>query len=214
MGMLRIQVTIPRTTGLPEDAITNTWHYYKVGAASGAEVLQAVDYIGDFYSLAVGGFAVHQFLSNLVDPHLARFKVYDLADPEPRAPIHDSVEDLGASGGAGFPAEVALCLSYQGDQVSGEPQRQKRGRIYIGPMVTAESVSAAGDIRPDTPQRATLAGAAARLAGTGTADFFWAVNSEVFAGPTKVTNGWVDNAYDTQRRRGSDATSRDLWVAA
>jgi hypothetical protein len=40
----------------------------------------------------------------------------------------------------------------------------------------------------------------------------WAVYSTVNATGVEVTNGWVENAWDTQRRRGRIATVRTVFI--
>jgi hypothetical protein len=65
----------------------------------------------------------------------------------------------------------------------------------------------------------TLKGAAARLAAAGPgAD--WIVYSELEQGRVgpeygglSVTHGWVDNAFDVQRRRGVDPGLRWEWAS-
>jgi hypothetical protein len=37
----------------------------------------------------------------------------------------------------------------------------------------------------------------------------WSVADQI---AVPVANGWIDNAFDVQRRRGVDYTSRTLWA--
>jgi hypothetical protein len=123
-----------------------------------------------------------------------------------------------------LPNEVALCLSYQAVAISGESQARRRGRIFFGPLCnTANTLSATGECRPSAALVTALCGAATLLAtpaATAAGDLVhWAVYS-----PTTdltetiddafqdVDNGWVDNSFDTQRRRGRDATARTTWT--
>jgi hypothetical protein len=41
----------------------------------------------------------------------------------------------------------------------------------------------------------------------------WVVWSEADQDAGSVFDGWIDNAFDTQRRRGVQASSRTTWVA-
>jgi hypothetical protein len=58
----------------------------------------------------------------------------------------------------------------------------------------------------------TLAKALRDLIDASVTETTWslAVYSVADAVAREVTNGWVDNAWDTQRRRGIDATARTL----
>lgn len=42
-------------------------------------------------------------------------------------------------------------------------------------------------------------------------DWGWVIWSEKLEQSFAVAGGWVDNAWDTQRRRGMPATTRTLW---
>jgi hypothetical protein len=51
--------------------------------------------------------------------------------------------------------------------------------------------------------------AGSNLVSTGGGDFGqWVVRSEVLADYQVITHGWVDNEWDSQRRRRLAATSR------
>jgi hypothetical protein len=41
--------------------------------------------------------------------------------------------------------------------------------------------------------------------------YTWVAYSGKLGTGTVVTNGWCDNSFDTQRRRGQDPTVRDTW---
>jgi hypothetical protein len=111
-----------------------------------------------------------------------------------------------------------LVLSYRGLLTPGVPDRRNRGRVYLGPLVRDNSAVENGDVRPTSTAINKLAGAGDFLATSfGVVDVVsWCVYSrrqrglgvpvEQYAIP--VTSIHVDNAYDTQRRRGRDATSR------
>jgi len=69
------------------------------------------------------------------------------------------------------------------------------------------------DGRP-TPAMVTAlaaAGGALLTASTAAATWAWLTYSTVAPGYTQVVNGWVDNEWDTQRRRGRAATSRTTF---
>jgi len=136
----------------------------------------------------------------------SQIRLYRLNDDPPREP---TVYDFTLTGTAatGMPAEVALCISYFATRnIAG-----RRGRIYIGPLSSSVGSFIGADWRPTTATRDTLAGKATDLlAAADLAGWPWALlSSDGVARP--ITDGWVDDAFDTQRRRGLDPTDRTLW---
>jgi hypothetical protein len=128
-------------------------------------------------------------------------KVYNMADPTPR-PIIATKQTLGGASVAG-PHEVALCLSYY----SGRNLPRTRGRIYLGPFqgsIVAVATPNAVTISDLITLGTSIHAAFAALGGS------WAIHSVKDNTFLPITNTWVDNAWDTQRRRGMKATSRTL----
>jgi hypothetical protein len=144
----------------------------------------------------------------------------------PRVPIVEDTITLTTAVGNCLPTECAICLSYEGAPVSGQVQARRRGRIYLGPLIQNNTTTSAGRVIVSAATTTAITNAATALAGiSGPPDAFWSVFSPTLAGPepwsagtlssamTQATRGWVDNALDTQRRRGSDPTLRTLWTA-
>jgi len=140
-------------------------------------------------------------------------RYYDQADPTPQVPLRISeIGDVTTTSGEGLPDEVALCLSFHANLVSGQPPARRRGRIYIGPLGANARTSGAPNNRPDSAFIGRLAAAATDLVdGANAASVPWVVHSEAAGDDFFVIAGWVDNAFDTQRRRGVAATSRTTW---
>ena len=137
-------------------------------------------------------------------------KSYDVDDPEPRAPVLTNNYNLTPSG-AGLPPEVSLVMSFQAEQASGIPQARRRNRIYI-PFLQSSANDTQG--RPSTSiVSAVQAAGAALLAASGPTsnDWQWIVYSATDATFDLVENGWVDNEWDIQRRRGRPATTRSVF---
>lgn len=202
-GTLKLQVTLPMTSALPEDAVTNTFHWNYSAGGGTATAQEACDALEVFYT------ALRPYFANNVDFANARFKAYDLAHPEPRAPVLDvPLVVTGSNTDDPLPAEVALCVSWTADNVSGGVMARRRGRTYIGPL--GRGTQDAADRRhPDNDivdAFSTAGGTLASFAGT--------LGQLAIYSPTDgiardVTGGWVDNAYDTVRSRGVDATYRN-----
>lgn len=136
-------------------------------------------------------------------------RVYDLADPKPRPErafeAFVSGSPLAVTNMA--PDQVALCLSYY----STRNLPRQRGRIYIGPFALSGTAVNSCLIPPGGPTvnhfNALVAlGEALKAITHGT----WSVFSSK-DGVHHITNGWVDNRWDTQRRRLPKATARTLW---
>lgn len=136
----------------------------------------------------------------------------------------------------GEPSEVALCLSYKNVSSGNVPQAQRRGRIYLGPFTNnvVAPPDAAGVSRP-VPDLLTYwrrLGEKLRDELDGDGDK-WVIYSRPFAGrpetprpgrrtlpalPARpgwiyeVEQLWMDNSFDTVRRRGETATIRDIGL--
>nr|CRY97454.1 hypothetical protein [uncultured prokaryote] len=208
MASLLAQVTIPYITSIPTDISINTWSFESsldndLAAADIAEGLE------DFYA------QIGTYLSPVLNPAVSRLKIYDRADPEPRVPFYDeTLVGPGNNTGTIIPEEVAACLSFRGALTSGASQRRRRGRVYLGPL-SITGVAAGGTGRSEVKTAfvtAIHAGADALLTALG-ATTEHVVHSGVGGTDTVVTTYWVDNAFDTQRRRGPDASSRTTWTS-
>lgn len=218
--LMRAQVTIPRVTGVPEDAFTNTWYFDgdDLGGpiADGGYHDTVMTLLGNFYH------AIDQFLCGMAGT-VATVKIYDMRDPEPRIPERIDTIALTLGTGDWMPAEVALCLSFQAAGASGVNQARRRGRVYLGPIDhDATYTQNLGDVRPTSTCRDAIAAAAGALRDGADTTFGSHVSWAVYS-PTldvvgtiddafnDVDNGWVDNSFDTQRRRGSAPSLRSLF---
>lgn len=209
MAVWRSLVIVPMTSGNPKDITVNTWHVRSLSGAS----------FDDWYNAWKGAL---QTLYNTITPQLAssvdktkiRMKTYALDDPPPRAPVRDELFTITASlGSTELPHEIAVCCSFQGDPVSGQKQARRRGRVYFGPLFaggTAGSLLSPAAVTAFANAMDTFASA------SGSTTFYdWIVLSDTAATEYRevsVTNGWVDNAVDIQRRRGTAPTTRTTWA--
>jgi len=197
-----VQVTIPTTDNLAANYASNTWHFF----ADSDSVLTTV-----FTALKAFYTASSDRMSNLVRPSDWMIKAYNDADAIPRAPVLQEEWDTGLTFSVGpLPTEVALCLSFQGAPVSGIPQARRRGRIFF-PFLNTSQLGTDG--RPASACISDLTTNADTLmtAGATAGTWHWITNTSFDPGPVSVVNGWVDNEWDTQRRRGRKATSRTTW---
>lgn len=209
----RAQVVLKGKSGLAEDVYVNNF-VFRNDQGVVADVNDAADAIAArlsaFYTTpGANGARVGQYLSGRAIQQQAEIRVYDLGQAPPRMP-HVRPLDLGALSGTGLPEEVALCLSYY----AGRPLPRRRGRIYVGPLADTAVQTGTGNVEPHPSFRQTLAQAAAGLASqSATAQVRWHLLSQTDQSAHMITGGWIDNAFDTQRRRGSKATARTTWGA-
>lgn len=215
----RVQVSFPLGSGVPEDAVVNVWHFDDDDdpvAAPDDTGLWITQQLDQFYS-AVGPVVFANSLTGT-----ASLKMYDMAEPEPRQAVHTSEFTFATAASDPFPGEVALTLSAAADFESGVPAARRRGRIYLGPIAQSAGTKVNHQIRPSVGAMTAVRDAADDLAAgfehPGSPGFrlHWAIYSprtQQLGGTigqafNDVQSGWVDDAFDTQRRRGCKPLSR------
>lgn len=215
MGYCRALVELNRDTLIPEDLVVNTWHFITPGSVADAAADLTVN-IDAFYT-SIGSLLASSLTGT------GTIKYYDMEDPEPRSPVATGSVVFTTANNS-LPGEVALVLSFQGPLVSGANQSRRRGRLFIGPLGTAVAEASTGDVRPTASARNTLVTAAeALMDDTSLPGLIWTVFSPTTAGPapwsegaledamTTVTNGWVNDAFDTMRSRGLRPSARTIF---
>lgn len=203
MPNYRVQTVLKSVDLVPANFVTNTWY---VDADTVPDLATPLGEIQAIYGDSVG------YLSPLIAQNGHENKVYDMADPEPRAPIIIQTWNLAsAPSGTALPPEVCLCLSFQGARVSGLPQARRRGRIYFGPL---DTTALGSDGRPAGAFITSLRNSASDFLTLSNAatTWKWKQYSRVNDGFSTVEDGWVDNEFDVQRRRGRAWTSRTLFT--
>jgi hypothetical protein len=217
MGQGRLQLSIARDNGLPEDTVTNTWYVTdQVSSSFGTVSAEPCsDALLTFYVNMQSWFA--SILTGTLS-----VKAYDMSDTEPRAPVWEDTASW-SPGSTSLPAELACCLSFRGASVSGEPMARRRGRVYLGPL----SEGALGTVSTsDRPVSSSLFAAvdthyatmvtAWGAVGSGYEHCVYSPTTDasqtITASCIPVELAWMDNAWDVQRRRGAKATSRTtVW---
>lgn len=205
--ILKTQVRIESQSGIPADAIVNTFHWILEDETRPAAVTAAgliVTKLEAFY----GAFDQLMPLATLALG--MQIKTYTLLDPQPRVPVLTSTGTFVPAVGGPLPKEVAVCLSYRGNLVSGSNPARRKGRLFLGPFLASQidGTVVAGEVRPLASLTATLRAAGQVLAGVVAGEPSWAVYSPTGLTVTPVTFVSTDNAFDTQRRRGAAPTIR------
>jgi len=201
MALYRVQCRLPATSGVVNDLAMNTWHFI---ADDLTALALAVTSLGTFYD------GIDVIYPGTVDVANATYTAYDLDDEMPRAPVLEGTLGSMSSTGNPYPTEMAICLSFQAPRQSGVAQARRRGRVFLGPLDTGAGDSSG---RPATSYITAIHDAADGLltASDSASTWSWAVYSPTAGVAITVTNGWVDNAFDVQRRRGVDPTSRQTF---
>lgn len=196
-------------SGEAEDRIVNVFHF--TSAATYEEMNpDCIAAVTDFYN----GTNPTSTLSAYLSPWLnfpAEIRTYDMDLPKnTRVPSINAWERAFATNPTGLPEEVAACITLHA-VVPPALNRRRRGRLYIGPLNASALAggSNAGPSRPSGVFMNDAAAAAGRLVASGSSGPVWSILSKV---PTenyvRIAAGYVDNAFDTQRRRGPDPTAR------
>lgn len=202
MAIHRCLITLHTEDANPANFITNTL-YFDDDEDSGTNLpliaAEVIEKYGD----------IDAFFSPLLAEDGHDIEFYRMSDPTPRVPVYSDTWNFPGSLAVNTePPEVALVLSFQGAKSSGVNQASRRGRIYLGPFGNSTDI----DGRPSSTLINAVAGfGSTLLADSNLADWTWVVFSPTLNGAVPVTNGWVDNSWDTQRRRGIEWTSRETY---
>lgn len=207
--LLLCQMGLSHDSGLPRDVAINTFHFL-ADALVPTPIPDLSDAVTDFYQAIISSNTLTAFLSENLSGAFTQ-KWYVMSAPPPRVPALIVPGVLTGLGSTAMVEEAACCLSYQGEPTSGEIAARRRGRIFFGPL-SNEAVASTVDPRPKSTLVTRLCeGAQALVTASAAADAPWVVYSRVNDDTTVISEGWVDNAFDTQRRRGPRATLRTVW---
>lgn len=241
MAAIICDVHLPDKNGMPADDTVNTWVFYDTNPLTSPLTLASNinGPLEDFYNL--GSTPVASFLANNLDraigaAHTVSYALADAGSVVPRTPLGGPIIDvhwnLSAAGvGSDLPRECASVLSIAGnmagvpEDVPGgapgpagdtHPAARLRGRVYLGPFTTGaigSGVNGPGvilQLRASATDAATALGTAIAAIVGGTVH--WGVWSRVNHTIVPVTHGWMDDGWDTQRRRGIKAIVRSTFT--
>lgn len=213
----KLTATFQTTSLLPEDYIVNTWHFRWMSGIPVGDFNNPLDMVDDFYFAIAPGNSVtlSSRMPSIVFTGTCWLRLYNMSDPEPRAPIAERTKtSFPRSSADALPRECALVMSFQAENQAGIPQRRRRNRVYLGPFAEQDNDSAG---RPSISLRGIIARAGKQLVNASDTSAFWKwnINSSYSSGDyVPITNGWIDNQWDTQRRRGPKSTERSVFTSA
>lgn len=130
-------------------------------------------------------------------------KLYKIGEAKPNRPKATSVKYAGTNAEANCPRELAVCLSFNG----GQNAPRQRGRLYLPAFLTA-NLATGVPVRPTLTIRDKVGALAPAFAALGGINIDWIVWSPTNSSATKVSNWFVDDEWDAQRRRGLKPTAR------
>lgn len=205
-------------SNLPEDRFVNTFHFHDATILPyDPAAAEAIARVESFYNdIALGS----NTLGSLLSPWVKRtfsLQAYNLLLPPGEREPTIVTADLPAQGGVGLPEEVAVCLTLEG---AAPVTARRRGRLYFGPLLdnpgTMVGATASGPARPPLTGGSSVGLAltsAASVLASSTFTLKWCIRSTT---PSEnyvpIVGGYVDNAFDTQRRRGPDPSTRLPWT--
>lgn len=204
MAAIRGQVILKTVDAFPANYATNSWAF-EVSAIPG-QTSDITTILKAFYD------TLRPYMSGRTAQNGHEIKWTALPGSPPNYPFATTTFNLTtAPAGGNMPQEVAMALSFQGARFAGLPQNRRRGRVFLGPL---DSSVCGTDDRPVSAFLTTMTGAATTLKAACQAlspAVNWSVWSQTDADVVNITDGWMDNAFDTVRRRGIEVTSRTLF---
>jgi hypothetical protein len=186
MTVFRVSLSMPYDTALPRDVITLNPHFNGDDAQALANALKA-NAMGNLH------------ISN--NPFT--IKVYDAQKAPPSFPLAQASQ-TGSVPNSPAPRDMALCVSYY----TTYNRPRFRGRLYL----PAGWFGTAPTPRPSTAVMQAALDAAKNLFATGLpSQTTWVVYSTTERkSQGTVSNLWVDNEWDTVRKRGLAPDQRVL----
>lgn len=190
MPILRMQCTWQQDSGNPTDGITITPHFKDVNVPfTQTDIQNLTNDLATALDVWTG------LKSQLT------VKAYDAQHLPPNYPLATSIKRSGTVPAATVNRDVAVCLSYYA--TNNRPR--SRGRLYI--PVSVMAVSPSGAFVPNSTQT-TVSNLVPIFTGLGGIDVDWVVFSRRDNTSRPITNWFIDNSWDTQRRRGTKPTGR------
>lgn len=212
--------TLPCVNGLIADAVQNSIHFEGPTPLTVVHAGVAATAFSNFYNgLPVGSISdLAEYIAPSVSRQLlaCRITVYGAPEPPLGTPLLTLNFTLDPTTGDPMPSEVSLVTSYHGNLQGDASDRRRRGRMFIGPLNTNTAIADANQfLRPTAVFMSDLERSTRELGdellNNGVVALSHVVYSPTYNTQSAVTGGWIDDAFDTQRRRGPDPTVRNIW---
>jgi hypothetical protein len=210
-GLYSWQWSWQANSARPEDAITNTFHFINTDTVTDYDNVR--DMLVDFYTATnlEKPVAIREYMSQGSITGEYVLKAYALEDPKPRQPVITYQGSFSPPNTPTLPSEVALVMSFQAELESGEIAARRRNRVYLGPFGEAAN-KVIGRPEDELVQCMLFSGKQLIEASSASLRWTWVVYSPTTDQAYPVNNGWVDNSWDTQRRRGLYYSQRGTYT--
>lgn len=184
MSVYRVSMRFPMDSALPRDEITINPHFF-----------------GDNPDALVNALKANMLAAPVLATASFTIKAYDAAALPPSYPLAVATQ-VGVTPGNDRPREIALCVSYY----TGFNRPSYRGRLYL----PSRWLTGVPGLRPTTTQRDEAIALVKNVLTTNLpASHNWVVWSQKYRkSQGGVSNIWVDDEWDTVRRRGLRPTAR------
>lgn len=216
MANVRVMAIHQGGTGLPEDRIVNTFHFHHATRTYEDLESEASTAVFAFYSaLGTAPNAQTVALESYYPAWIQsgwETRSYDLTvPPKQRVPVIRPRVIFSFGSQPALPEEVAVVATFYG---SPPVTRRRRGRLYFGPLRNSASNNPVSNgvrtqVVPELIANLTKACQSLLINCPS-----WCVRSTL---PSEnfvpIIGGYVDDAFDIQRRRGPDPTARTVWNA-
>lgn len=208
MPLFRVLATLKSEDNVPRNHSTNSWHFNIEADTPGGDTQaerweEVADALETFYESALG-----PLRGDLMAAGGHELQAYDLTEPEPRLPKYMRTFSMTGNPTGSLPAEVAVVCSFEGPRVAGVPQARRRNRIYLGPLSNQVLDVSTGLVGLGFGTGARDAMNALAVTSAGDNGWRWDIYSPTDDFNGVISNGWVNNEFDTQRRRGRSGTIR------
>lgn len=224
--IIQVQTQLNFRSDLPGDYAINDWHFFISDHDDADLPVIARDRLEQWFNDDSNVRAPGEYVADMCTSEVSvRFRSLftvggDLAIPAgpftPLAPF--SLPDRFSS--SDLPSQVAVVQTQQASTANPGRRQSHQNRQFFGPLVTQTGENNdIGEYRPTLDFREDLNAASSGLRGADDASVKWVVFSRTLAlstglaGGMSIVGGFVDNAYDIQRRRQLSPTVYSRWVA-
>lgn len=224
-GDINVRAVMQGTTLLAEDRYVNDFAFRLGDGTVAPTLLNLADLLGavdGFYNeVTAGGNQVAAFISEAVSravTHEIEFhSILNGGSPILSSPWLGPQAPSVAN--ANMPTEVAGALSFHADLTglveeagATRPRARRRGRVFVGPLTTQAITPTDDNPRLSAGFTLSLRQAATFMADeAAAAGWTWSVWSRTGASLYPIVGGWTDNAPDTMRKRGVEASARVVY---
>jgi len=192
MPIWRLQTSFGFDTNLPRDQMVITPHFDDAGVGTDPQGL-CDDLAAALDTWTPGTMQI-------------TVKAYDAQGSTPVFPQGEKVLNASSTPGTSTPREIALCLSFY----SQRNRPRQRGRLYIPGAAFGMTTG----LRPSAGNMTKVLALGPIFADLGGPDVDWVVFSRVSNDAFPVTNYYVDDEWDIQRRRGLRPTTRQTGTTS